>query len=289
MGKTTRGAPGCVARVYAMQMQGVASCDCGASSQLADKRLQHESVYSSLLATVSFCLTDYDHVLLDMNGTFLFDFDKFGPEQDFGSTYVSLGYRGLTPAEAQAHVRRAYDYLAVRYIDETYYDSFPSVTRALRASGGEQLTDQTIEELVDTFAVHEFGVLPQGHKEALTRLAQIRPVSVLSNLWAPKQRWLAAFEAWGIADLFDALHFSSDGASMKPHPTFFDQALRAIWAKNPTARVVHVGDSYRCDVAGALGAGIDAVWLSEQREVGSREQGLVARFPDFISFVEALD
>ena len=212
-----------------------------------------------------FSLDAYEHILLDMNGTFVFGFDRFGLDEDFGATYERRGHASLAREEAQARVRAAYDYMAVRYIDEAYYHRFPTVAEALRAtSDGRVLAQAVVDELVDTFTQHELGYLPDTHREALYRLRENKPLSVLSNLWAPKDQWLDKFAEWGIADLFDHLHFSSDGAEMKPHPAFFERALSYIGLS--PKRVLYVGDSYRCDVMGARGVGMDVVWLSGGKE-----------------------
>ncbi len=237
---------------------------------------------------MNFDLSAYDHLLLDMNGTFLFDFDRFGPEQDFGGTYVKTGFTSLAAEEAQRRVRAAYDYLAVRYIDEAYYHAFPSVAQAVRATSPRVLPEAVVHELVDTFAAHELGVLPKGHKEALAKLSALRPLSVLSNLWAPKQRWLECFDEWGITDYFTCLHFSSDGPEMKPHPAFFERALQSIHTATPGARVLYIGDSYRCDVLGAVAAGLDAVWLAGDKPRLTTCGQPVATYADLLGFAEAV-
>lgn len=234
-----------------------------------------------------FDLEPYDHVLLDMNGTFLFEFDRFGPEQDFGKTYQQLGFKQLGAEVAHQHVRAAYDYMAVRYVDEAYYDKFPKVEEAVHATKIELLSDEVIDELVRTFTAHELGVLPKGHKEALHTLAELKPISILSNLWAPKQAWLEKFEHWGIHKLFTVAHFSSDGYHMKPHPTFFEKALNDIYRHQPNARILYVGDSFRCDIMGALGSGIDSIWLSEGKQAQKVQGQPVEIFDNLVNFVAA--
>ncbi len=234
-----------------------------------------------------FDLEPYDHVLLDMNGTFVFEFDRFGPEQNFGETYQSLGYQVLSSDEAHRRVRAAYDYMAVRYTDEAHYANFPRVAEALVKTSTNVLPPQIIDELVATFSAHELGVLPQPYKTALENLSARKLLSVLSNLWAPKDRWLEQFAQWGISDYFHRLHFSSDGPEIKPHPAFFNRALRPIRQENPTARVLYVGDSYRCDVLGAVAVGIDVVWLSTEESDRRTEGEPVAQFANLLEFVSA--
>ena len=235
-----------------------------------------------------FDLNRYDHLLLDMNGTFVLEFDRFGSEQDFGATYQRLGYRSLAPNEAHQRVRAAHNYMAVRYTDEAYYANFPSVTEAFLETSPEVLSTETIAELVATFTAHELGVLPPGYKVALKNLSARKPLSVLSNLWSPKDRWLKQFAQWGILGYFHSLYFSSDGPEIKPHPAFFNRALQPIRQGNPATRVLYVGDSHRCDVLGAVAAGIDVVWLSTEDSIRSTQGQPVAKFADLLEFEEAV-
>jgi len=228
-------------------------------------------------------LGKYDHIMLDMNGTFLFDFDRFDESQNFGETYVRTGYTNVSEQEAQRYVRGAYDHMIVRYIDEAYYHRFPTVPAAISASARETLAPDIIGELTDTFALHELGVLPPTHKQALDKLAAKHPLSVLSNLWAPKHRWLKKFPEWGIHQHFKALHFSSDGSEMKPHKAFFNRALTNLQLS--PKQVLYVGDSYRCDVMGAIGAGVDVVWLAGNKAPVTQLPGHIATCVDLPDFV----
>ena len=231
---------------------------------------------------------DYDFLLLDMNGTFLVDFDNFDPDQDFAATYDGLGYTSLAAEVVQQSVRNAYEYLAERYADPRYYDCFPSVAQAVSQSARQRLSEQEVHELVDTFAVHEFGRLTDDHERALRHLASKFPLTVLSNLWAPKARWLSAFKRWGIASLFGACHFSSDGPNIKPSAILFQRALSDIGSRLGEGKTLYIGDSYRCDVLGAQGAGIDCVWLTgDDPSIPTPDQS-VAQFRNLVDFAAAL-
>ncbi len=233
-------------------------------------------------------LTRYEHILLDMNGTFVFSFDRFGPGEDFGATYTARGHSTLTAQAAQARVRAAYDYMAVRYVDEAHYHDFPSVRRALEATRPleEQESDDLIAELVDTFTQHELGFLPGEHQDALRWLAARRPISVLSNLWSPPEAWLELLEALGLRQNFHAMFFSSEGSEMKPHPAFFERAIDHLAAA--PARILFVGDSYRCDVAGARGVGMDVVWLHGDRRLDAPLPDRVWAAADLPSWVASM-
>ena len=231
-------------------------------------------------------LEAYRHVMLDMNGTFLFGFDNFDAGQDFGATYVRLGYGSLAPTEAHARVRAAYDYMAPRYEDPAYYGDFPTVEEALRQSAPTLLPAPALAELVDTFAHHELGHLPDGHCAALSRLATVRPLSVLSNLWAPPARWEEFLGGCGVRQNFQQMIYSCDGREIKPHPGIFRRALAGL--RLEAQEVLYVGDSYRCDVAGARGVGMDVVWLHGEAAPGALPEGVYGA-RDLVSWVMGLE
>jgi putative hydrolase of the HAD superfamily len=66
----------------------------------------------------------------------------------------------------------------------------------------------------------------------------------------------------GIIDRFDALIVSADTAVAKPDAGIFERALTELGVS--AASTVHVGDSLRSDVAGAIASGIGAVWLNRE-------------------------
>jgi putative hydrolase of the HAD superfamily len=64
----------------------------------------------------------------------------------------------------------------------------------------------------------------------------------------------------GLTDRVDAIMISGELGVAKPDPRIFEAALSA--AGVPADRAVHIGDSLRADVGGALAAGVTAVWLN---------------------------
>lgn len=81
----------------------------------------------------------------------------------------------------------------------------------------------------------------------------------------------------------DAAVTSEDARAYKPDPSVFRHAL-ALTGLAPE-RVVHVGDSWESDVAGALSAGITPVWVSRE---GVGPSGDVARIASFDELPECL-
>jgi putative hydrolase of the HAD superfamily len=90
-------------------------------------------------------------------------------------------------------------------------------------------------------------------------MAATHRLGVIANIISRKEPWLNEFARAGVLNLFATTVFSSDGCSIKPSRKLFEQALHAIEA--PRSEVVFVGDSLRCDIGGAAGAGLASIWI----------------------------
>ena len=66
-------------------------------------------------------------------------------------------------------------------------------------------------------------------------------------------------EALGIAHLFDTVVYSAEVGVHKPDRRIFDYAASVLGV--PNEQCLFVGDDPQADVAGALGAGMEVVWL----------------------------
>jgi HAD superfamily hydrolase (TIGR01509 family) len=84
------------------------------------------------------------------------------------------------------------------------------------------------------------------------------PLGVVSSaVYHPFLEWTLA--SFGIRDAFHAVITSASVGFYKSRPEIYLHAAEALAAA--PARMVHVGDSFRFDVAGANRAGLGAVWL----------------------------
>ena len=83
-----------------------------------------------------------------------------------------------------------------------------------------------------------------------------RGVGLISN-W--DTRLPALLDELDLSRRFDWVHVSCLVGAEKPDPAIFRRAL--VQSGLPAERALHVGDSYRDDVAGALAAGMHAAWL----------------------------
>lgn len=93
----------------------------------------------------------------------------------------------------------------------------------------------------------------------LARLAERATLAILSNwpLAATIDRYV---EAAGWSGAFAAIVVSQRVGTIKPHPTIFAAAAAAL-GDPPPGTILHVGDDWAADVAGAARAGWRTAWL----------------------------
>jgi putative hydrolase of the HAD superfamily len=206
-------------------------------------------------------LDEYEVLLLDMNGTFMFGEDRFGPDHDYYATYRELFGTRLTPCTVRQVIDDCYGRMAALYKDPNRINSFPQVQEILAESPAcIGLPAAEIELLEAVIARHELGRVPDGYAAALRRLAATHQLGVVTNIWSRKPPWLAELRRAGVLDLFAIVVISSDGPSMKPSPALMRQALAFLSVPPPS--VLFVGDCLRCDIGGAAAVGIDSVWVN---------------------------
>ena len=195
-------------------------------------------------------------LLLDMNSTFMFGEDRFGDSEDFSVHYFKIG-GALSQNEINRFVRSAYRYLDTLYPDENFRHSFPSLQSAVHKVAGETLGSDEVEKIIETFAFHELGYIPNEYAVALHNLRQRFTLAAVIDIWSPKNAWLKEFERAGISGLFSATSFSSDHGMVKPSPKPFELVLSQLGISRTEAVVI--GDSPRRDLGGAKSAGIDCI------------------------------
>jgi putative hydrolase of the HAD superfamily len=96
--------------------------------------------------------------------------------------------------------------------------------------------------------------------EVLTALKRRYRLGIISNTVGSGDAELVdALEKAGIRGLIDALVTSRDFGTAKPDPAIYAEGARRLGV--PLEETLMVGDRLDTDVAGALKAGIPAVWL----------------------------
>jgi len=130
--------------------------------------------------------------------------------------------------------------------------------RTLRACGRD---DESLAQLaLDNHSQHRRKALRlfDDVKGALNALKPRFRLAVITNGASDTQR--GALRLLGIEHAFDAVVISGEIGAAKPNPSVFAVALQKLGVEKENAW--HVGDNLRTDVAGALGAGLTAVWLN---------------------------
>jgi len=192
----------------------------------------------------------------------MFGEDNFGLSEDFSIHYHQLGGT-LSQNEINKIIRSVYTYLDERYPDEKYRHNFPSVESAIKTLNTHELNNEEISKIVDTFAFHEIGYIPDEYIETLHKLSQQFQLAVVIDIWAPKSAWLTLFEESGIDKLFSAMSFSSDHGMVKPSPKPFELVIEQLGIKKEQALII--GDSIRRDLGGAKAASIDCVLVGNAK------------------------
>jgi putative hydrolase of the HAD superfamily len=218
-------------------------------------------------------------VLLDMNGTFMFGEDRFGPGENFAATYRDLGGKMLTDVEVERAVRATYDLMASDYENPAKYDDFRQVADVLR-SLHPSLPGDELTRIEDVMAIHELGHVTDAYAGHLRRLAETHRLGLVANIWCKKDRWLNELERAGVLDLFEFPVFSSDHKSMKLSSVLFDLAFQPFSVRKE--EVVFVGDSVVNDIEGAKGLGISAVWINRDGHRSACADHVVSDLADLV-------
>ena len=206
-------------------------------------------------------LRSFSGILLDLNGTFMFGQDRFGPQYDYYATYCSMGGNVLAGDELRAGIDSCFAELDRISNNSARYDSFPSVADVLRTLPETSHLPNRERLLVESvYAYHEVGHVPSSYAVVLQELALTHRLGLVSNIWSKKEIFVLELERAEVLKLFSALVFSSEGICIKPSRAIFDQAVAGLTL--PLQDVVMIGDNLQCDVGGAAAAGLASIWIN---------------------------
>ena len=116
-------------------------------------------------------------------------------------------------------------------------------------------------------------VAQQGYDAFLAARTSISLTAEVNNLLtalAKQYRLIAitngnaCINKMGLADLFEFSLHAGPAGKMKPYPDMFQAAAKRL--KLAPSQILHIGDSHRADVMGALAAGCQAAWLDHHRQ-----------------------
>jgi len=221
---------------------------------------------------MSLALPPLRAVFFDVDFTLIHPGPRFhGP--GYAATCAEHGV-DVDPARFDTAVSRAQPLLD-DLADPLYdHDLFIRYTAAIiEAMGGRGAAVRAAAtEIYDDWAAnHHFDLYDDVHDVLPVLAGQGLELGVISN----SHRSLEAFTEHFALDRYVRTHVSAHpNRWMKPHPSIFEAALAS--AGVAPAEAVMVGDSFKHDVQGALGAGLHAVWL---RRSGDDMEGRPGHVP----------
>jgi putative hydrolase of the HAD superfamily len=162
-----------------------------------------------------------------------------------------------------------------------------AVHRFSRERGGETHDDyaagfrRLATSMAETFVIPDPEA--KGTLDALA--ASGTKVAVLSNGWSPLQNVKARRAGFG-----GTVIASADLGVQKPHPQAFAALCREL--RLPPDRCFYVGDDPKADIAGALAAGLRAVWIDNEGKTYPSNlpapTHVVHRLSDVLGLVDAV-
>jgi putative hydrolase of the HAD superfamily len=206
-------------------------------------------------------MTDYDAVLLDLDGT-LCEYVR-GTEELLPAAFESVGVDPLfTPAEYHERVDlyadRADSMLERRELcfadlaAENGYD--PEVGLQVAAAYADARDHSNVRFL-------------DGAREALTDLAERYPLALVTNGGPTMQD--QKIDGLGVREHFETVVYAGHDVPAKPDPEPFEAALDALGIRPD--QTVYVGNNYEADVVGAAAADVPSVLVGEAPTDGSVE------------------
>lgn len=118
-----------------------------------------------------------------------------------------------------------------------------------------------------------FCLMPDA-AEVVKYLAAKYPLTIISNGFKEVQYY--KFEHSGLAPYLTHTLISEELGINKPQPGIFEIALERNGVTADEA--IMIGDSYSSDIAGAKAAGIDQIWIKDDRVKGLEDEGLTATY-----------
>jgi putative hydrolase of the HAD superfamily len=189
-------------------------------------------------------------------------------------------------------------------VNEAYMSGFRHSSRVIPAEGYRHVeTREIVDKVLETIGyssaetrdllvkVYEEAILSdppnlkEGVFEALDYVRDRYKIGLISVTGVSPGRIVREIlRDHGILHYFDVLTFSDEVKLVKPNPRLFTACLNELNVRPENA--VHVGDSYKSDVIGAIDAGMRTIWVKTREQ--EQKPGYVA---DFIldSLFELLD
>jgi putative hydrolase of the HAD superfamily len=142
--------------------------------------------------------------------------------------------------------------------------------------------DAYFEELFAYFARAESWLLYPDAGQTIRALSERGiKLAVVSNF---DSRLISILQGLGVADSFDGIFVSSSVGYAKPDRRIFDFVLKS--RQLAPGQVLHVGDSIRNDIEGAVNAGMKGILVDRK---GAHEDAAITRVASLNEIVDHLD
>jgi putative hydrolase of the HAD superfamily len=206
-------------------------------------------------------IKDYEILVFDMGRTIMFEGDRFENGQDFERTYRELGGSELYRAELHEVINDIYGNLLNRSRNPELLESMITVREYISISETfDKYPEKEKDQIAETFAKHECGVIPKECIETLQILSKNHRLGLISNVWCESHYYRKILLESGVYDLFECIVFSSDHSCVKPSKKIFNLAIDHFG--KPPGEMVYIGDNYKRDVVGSRNAGMRSILVS---------------------------
>jgi putative hydrolase of the HAD superfamily len=153
----------------------------------------------------------------------------------------------------------------IRSENHRHVEPHEIVTEVLRLLGVEKeaLIDELALMYEDSFMCDP-PKLKEGVFEALeyTKKYKVGLVSVTGM--SPGRHVRGVMKGYGILDYFESLSFSDEVKWVKPNIKLYHHASEALGVA--PEEVVHIGDSMKGDIVGAIDAGMKVIWVKTKEQ-----------------------
>src|SRR5579884_906195 len=131
---------------------------------------------------------------------------------------------------------------------------------------GRSADEQECRLALDSYARAIEGWIipfPDAHQTLSLLRSRGYRLGLLSNTWWAAEWHHAALAPHGLVPLLDEMVYTSDLPHSKPHPSVFLEVANRLGVD--ARECVMVGDRMIDDIGGALGAGMAAIWIENDR------------------------
>jgi putative hydrolase of the HAD superfamily len=184
----------------------------------------------------------------------------------YAEVAAAHGYTGLLPEELNRRFRAALH--AHGKAVNTKPEWALIVDESFAGLSHQPISDEIFPELYDRFAGASAWRIFEDVEPTLNALRKRGlKLGVISN-WDDRLRPL--LHALGLADQFEVIVISCEVGASKPERLIFEAAVKQLGV--PAQAILHVGDNFEMDVAGANAAGLRGVQVDRQASPLSEAQ-----------------